>query len=185
MTVTDHSPGASDTEFVTSEDVVVRQAQFNDAETLFRLITDNVDSGHLLPRALGELQLHIPRFLVAATPTRVVACAELGRLSPRVAEIRSLVVEQAYRGQGLGTRLLTRMIETAGRQGYPRLCAFAHDPRAFIRLGFSIVPHRWIRDKITTDCYGCVWFRRCEQYAVLLDRGGLTALTGRHQANTA
>ena len=49
------------------------------------------------------------------------------------------------------------------------LCAFTHDPRPFIRIGFSIVPHQWVPEKIATDCYACVWFRRCRQYAVILD----------------
>ena len=40
----------------------VRPAEADEADELFRLITENVESGHLLPRPLGEVVLHVPRF---------------------------------------------------------------------------------------------------------------------------
>ena len=149
--------------------VAIRAAEADEASALFQLITDNLETGHLLPRPLGEVVLHIPRFHVAVGPTGVVACAELARLGPRLAEVRSLVVRDDYRGHGLGTRLLAHVVEAARQQGYPRVCAFAHDPRAFIHLGFSIVPHPWVPDKISTDCHRCIWFRQCTQYALIFD----------------
>ena len=149
--------------------LAVRPAAPDEAEDLFRLITDNLENGHLLPRPLGEVVLHVPSFLVAAGSTGVVGCAELARLGPGLAEVRSLVVTNTHRNQGVGTRLLSRMIETAQGQGYKKLCAFVHDPHLFIRLGFSIVPHTWLSEKISTDCHRCVWFRRCLQYAVALE----------------
>ena len=152
-----------------ADKIHIRPAEATDADDLFRLITDHVESGHLLPRPLGEVVLHVPRFFVAAGPEGVVGCAELARLSPRTAEVRSLVVTEAYRGLGLGTRLLNTVLDLAREQRQPRVCAFTHDPRAFIRLGFSIVPHPWIPDKIAADCHSCIWFRRCTQYAVTLD----------------
>ena len=152
-----------------NRNVVIRPADADEAADLFRLITDNVETGHLLPRLLGEVMLHAPQFLVAATGAGVVGCAELARLGPRVAEVRSFVVAELLRGQGVGTRLLNAILAMARYQRYPTLCAFTHDPRPFVRLGFSIVPHPWVPEKIATDCHTCVWFRRCRQYAVILD----------------
>ena len=157
--------------------VVIRPAEPDEAADLFRLISDNLETGHLLPRPLGEVVLHVPRFLVASDPPGVVGCAELARLGPTLAEVRSLVIEDHYRGQGLGTRLLNEMLEMARQQRYSRLCAFAYNPRPFVRLGFSIVPHPWLPEKISTDCHRCVWFRRCTQYAVVLDLTAKAATT--------
>jgi len=150
-------------------DVIVRPAAPNEATDMFRLISDNLETGHLLPRPLGEVVLHVPRFLVAADPTRVVGCAELARLGSKLAEVRSLVVAATHRGHGVGTLLLNEMVEMARQHGYAKLSAFAYNPRPFVRLGFSIVPHPWVPEKISTDCHRCVWFRRCAQYAVVLD----------------
>jgi len=156
--------------------IEVRPAAPDEAADLFRLISDNLENGHLLPRPLGEIVLHVPSFLVSAGSTGVVGCAELARLGPGLAEVRSLVVADTHRNQGVGTRLLSRTIETAQCQGYKKLCAFAYNPHLFIRLGFSIVPHTWVPEKISTDCHRCVWFRRCLQYAVALE---LKPLEGR------
>jgi hypothetical protein len=37
-----------------------------------------------------------------------------------------------------------------------------------VRLGFSIVPHLWLREKVFTDCVGCPLFRSCGQHAMML-----------------
>ena len=150
-------------------DVVVRPALPDEAYELFRLINDNVETGHLLPRPIGEIALHIPRFFVAAGSKKVLGCAELLHLGPTVAEVRSLVVADRCRGRGVGSQLLYELLDAARRQGYPTLCAFVHEPRPFVRMGFAIVPHFWIPEKISTDCHTCTWFRRCRQYAVVLD----------------
>lgn len=148
---------------------LIRTATVDEANAVFQLIADNVDTGHLLPRPREEVAQHAPRFLVAVVPAGVVACAELNELGPHLAEVRSLVVSETHRGHGLGTQMLMKVSALAQARGYPILCAFTHDPRPFVRLGFSIVPHHWVPEKISNDCHACVWFRRCRQYAVVLD----------------
>jgi N-acetylglutamate synthase-like GNAT family acetyltransferase len=34
-------------------------------------------------------------------------------------------------------------------------------------MGFSIIPHVWLPEKIVTDCHTCSHFRNCGQYAVV------------------
>ena len=150
-------------------EIVIRAATAPDAPRVYQLITENLVSGHLLARPLGEVELHVPRFLVATDGDDVVGCGELARLSAAVAEVRSLVVEASRRGKGVGRRLLDALIVEAVSQRFPRLCAFTHQARPFVRAGFSIVPHPWVPAKIAADCQTCDLFRRCRQYAVVLD----------------
>ena len=35
-------------------------------------------------------------------------------------------------------------------------------------MGFSIVPHLWLPEKVFTDCVKCPLFRSCGQYAMVL-----------------
>jgi hypothetical protein len=35
-------------------------------------------------------------------------------------------------------------------------------------MGFSIVPHTWVPEKIARDCTSCSQFRRCGQQALVL-----------------
>ena len=89
-----------------------------------------------------------------------------------MSEVRSLVVTATERGGGIGTRLLATLVAGGRRQGAARVCAFTHNPRAFVAQGFSIVPHTWLPEKIMTDCQACEWFRRCAQYAVVIELAG-------------
>ena len=145
-----------------------RQAVPADAAAIHRLIVDNLELGHLLPRTFDDVSTNAPRFTVAESDGRVIACAELAPLSATVAEVRSLVVETEARGRQIGPRLVADLAARAIARGCSTLCAFTHDPSHFVRLGFSIVPHVWVPEKIAHDCTACPQFRRCGQYAVTL-----------------
>lgn len=148
--------------------VTFRRAEGSDAPAIHKLISDNLEVGHLLPRTMADVIDHAPRFIVAVADRRVIGCAELAPLSTRVAEVRSLVVDQEARGNRIGPRLLTELESAAVAQGYSTLCAFTHQPSHFVKLGFTIVPHVWVPEKIAHDCTTCPLFRRCGQYAVTL-----------------
>lgn len=148
--------------------VILRAATPADAPAIHGLITSNLEAGHLLPRSLDDIRDHIPRFVVAEADSRVAGCAELARLSPAVAEVRSLVVDESCRGRSIGAKLISRLADSATVAGYSTLSAFAHEPGHFVRLGFTIVPHVWVPEKIAHDCTSCPLFRRCGQYAVRL-----------------
>ena len=139
-----------------------------DATAIHALIADNLSVGHLLPRTFEDIESHAGRFVVAVRDEAVIGCGELAPLSAEVAAVRSLVVEEASRGQRAGVALVTALADRARELGYVTLCAFTHEPSHFIRLGFSIVPHVWVPEKIAHDCVGCSQFRSCGQYAVTL-----------------
>jgi amino-acid N-acetyltransferase len=155
-----------------TEGLSLRPATAADAPAIHRLIADNLEAGHLLPRSIGDVEAHASRFIVAESQdggrATVVGCAELAPLSDLVAEVRSLVVDFAYRGRHIGAQLVAHVATAGTAQGFATLCAFTHEPRHFVRLGFSLVPHIWVPEKIAHDCVGCSLFRRCGQYAVTL-----------------
>jgi len=88
------------------------------------------------------------------------------------------VVSREARQSGLGQRMVDDLGRRARREGFTRLSAFAHDPRFFVRLGFSIVPHTWVPEKIAHDCHSCPLFRNCGQYALLIELARAQAHTG-------
>lgn len=148
--------------------LAIRPATVDDAEAIHALISEHLDEGHLLPRERGEILVHAHRFVVACDDNRVVACADLAPLSRAVAEVRSLVVSEEARSLGAGRRLVDELVRQASVAGFDKLCAFTHAPGYFVQMGFSIVPHVWLPEKIETDCRTCSQFRRCGQYAVTL-----------------
>ena len=148
--------------------IQLRTGTAADATAIHNLITANLSVGHLLPRTFEDVESHAERFVVAVAEDRVIGCGELAPLSSEVAEVRSLVVDEASRGQRAGVALVTALADRARELGYVTLCAFTHQPSHFVRLGFSIVPHVWLPEKIALDCVGCSQFRHCGQYAVSL-----------------
>jgi amino-acid N-acetyltransferase len=151
-----------------SSRITLRTATSAEAARIHALITANLDEGRLLPRMLPELKLHAGRFVVALRGRRIVGCAELAPLSPQVAEVRSLAVDPSARSMGVGTGLVEELRLRARREGFETLCAFTHAPGYFMPMGFSIVPHLWVAEKIFTDCVKCPKFRQCGQYAMVL-----------------
>jgi amino-acid N-acetyltransferase len=152
----------------TSRRISLRTADEKDAKKIHALIQANLEEGHLLPRTLGELTIHAGRFVVAVRGRTIVGCAELAPLSPHVAEVRSLAVDAKARGARVGVMLVEELRRRARRTGFEKLCAFTHAPRYFSRMGFSIVPHSWLLEKIFTDCVKCPQFRRCGQYGMVV-----------------
>lgn len=149
-------------------DLILRTGTPDDAEALFHLITSHTQEGHLLPRELDELRRHAHRFVVCEVEGTIKACAELAPLSKRVAEVRSLVVSEDFRRVGLAARLVGELRRRAQAAEFEMLCAFTHDARFFVRQNFSIVPHLWLPEKISTDCVTCPLFRTCQQYAMVM-----------------
>ena len=150
-----------------AQPMALRPATAADALVIHALIREHLAEGHLLPREQAEIALHADRFVVATQGDAVVACAELAPLSRTVAEVRSFVVSREARSLRVGTRLIDALFARAQAAGFHKLCAFTHSPGYFVHLGFSIVPHLWLPEKIATDCRGCRHFRLCGQYAVM------------------
>jgi amino-acid N-acetyltransferase len=132
------------------------------------LITANLEEGHLLSRTLEEVTVHAERFVVATRGRTIVGCAELAPLSPQVAEVRSLAVDGRARGVGVGSMLVEELRQRARREGHEKLSAFTHAPAYFSQMGFSIVPHLWVPEKIFADCVKCPLFRKCGQFAMVV-----------------
>jgi amino-acid N-acetyltransferase len=147
---------------------VIRVASADDADAIHQLIEQHVAEGRLLPRRREEIAVHASRFVVATIRRRVVACVDLAPLSRTVAEVRSLVVSDEVRSRGIGRRLVDELASRAAASGFQTLCAFTHMAGYFVQMGFSIVPHTWLPEKIEADCRSCAHFRTCGQYAVML-----------------
>jgi amino-acid N-acetyltransferase len=148
--------------------VELRDARPGDVAAIHALVSAHVASDHLLPRSVEEITARLGRFVVAVHADEVVGCAELAALSDEVVEVRSLVVAEHARGLSVGRRIIDHLVDEAQAEGRKRLCAFTHQPGYFVRLGFSIVPHLWLREKVVTDCVGCPLFRACGQHAMML-----------------
>src|SRR6266567_3355825 len=95
--IRDSGSGIRGFEVLEAESITLRTATVDDTSAIHELIDEYLSEGHLLPRALGEILVHVDRFVVAVHDDEVVAFAELAPLSRSVAEVRSMVVSRQAR----------------------------------------------------------------------------------------
>lgn len=76
-------------------------------------------------------------FVVAESDGRIIGCGALHVLWEDLGEIRTIAVDEASLGLGVGTALLERLVEKAGDLGLRRLFCLTFETAFFTRHGFS------------------------------------------------
>ncbi|MFD1953382.1 N-acetyltransferase [Paenibacillus thailandensis] len=148
-------------------EAVCRRANEDDIETLFHLIQGYAQKGIMLPRSKEVLARQIDTFVVAEVEGEVVGCGSLTRLGPDLVEIRSLGMTEGYKGLGIGSKLVNRLIELAKEQAVPKIMALTYAVSFFEKNGFAVVDKEIFPEKVWTDCVHCPKQHACDEIAVL------------------
>jgi amino-acid N-acetyltransferase len=149
------------------KEAVCRKATLDDVETLYQLIEGYAKQGIMLPRSRDALARQIGTFVVAEVDDEIVGCGSLFRLGPELVEIRSLGMSDGYKGYGIGSKLVDRLIEEAREQGIPKVMALTYEVSFFRKNGFAVVEKEIFPEKVWTDCVNCPKQDRCDEIAVL------------------
>ena len=120
-----------------SSQVVVRRARAADAAAVASLIQRYVPDGTLLPRSPEFVAERAGDFLVATFDGRVVGCVHLEEYSPSLAEVRSLAVDPAYQGRGVGAALANAVERLAREREYATLFAVSNNGAFFESRGYA------------------------------------------------
>ncbi len=144
----------------------VRNAKIPDARAISALINCYAEHDKMLFRSLAEIYENLQMFLVAEEDDTVVGCCALEIIWSDLAEIKSLAVAPAHKGQGLGRALVEAMVEQARDLGVPRVFALTLEPRFFERIGFAVVPKEDLPMKVWSDCARCPKQQECDEIAV-------------------
>ncbi len=94
-------------------EITIRLARDEELEDLERFIEPFVRNGRILPRTREELADLLPRGFVAVREGRYVGFAALEVYSSKLAELRSLVVDEHLQGRGIGSKLVEACLDLA------------------------------------------------------------------------
>lgn len=151
--------------------MVIEKARIADVPILLRLIDASSKTGQVLPRSLNHLYGRIRDYWVARMEGEVLACCALHICWEDLAEIKSLVVHERMRRQGLGSRMVQTCLEEARSLEIPRVFVLTYLPVLFERLGFHQVDKETLPHKVWQECIHCPKFPHCEEIALTLEMG--------------
>ncbi|GAA0421459.1 N-acetylglutamate synthase [Acrocarpospora corrugata] len=117
--------------------VVVRRARTADVRMIRRFVdTHSGLERRLLKKTTVTLYEDVQEFWVAEVDGAVVGCGALHVLWEDLAEIRTVAVDPASRGMGLGHRIVAALIDTARELGVGRVFCLTFEVDFFARHGF-------------------------------------------------
>jgi amino-acid N-acetyltransferase len=118
-------------------DVVVRRARTADVPAIRRLIDTYADDRILLAKATVTLYEDVQEFWVAeADDGRVIGCGALHVMWEDLAEVRTLAVDPAERGRGVGHVILSQLLATARELGVRKVFCLTFEVGFFAAHGF-------------------------------------------------
>lgn len=113
---------------------MIRQAKTKDASSIHKLLS--LEKGKVLQRNIKEIKKHIKHFIVYETGENTISgCVSFENYSPKIAEIRSLVVAPFFRKDGVGSELVKAAYKKA-RRGQ-EVFIVTSEPEFFGKLGFK------------------------------------------------
>ncbi|HVX46608.1 MAG TPA: amino-acid N-acetyltransferase [Mycobacteriales bacterium] len=115
--------------------IAIRRARTSDVPTIHSLIRSY--AGILLDKATVSLYEDVQEFWVAQVGDEIVGCGAVHVLWEDLAEVRTVAVDPAHRGRGIGHQLLERLLETAREVGVSRVFVLTFEVDFFAAHGFQ------------------------------------------------
>ncbi|MCX5857660.1 MAG: N-acetyltransferase [Deltaproteobacteria bacterium] len=151
---------------------MLRKARVGDVKTIHRMINISAGKGEVLPRSLMDIYGSLRDFFVHTDEeSDVIAgvCA-MNIIWENLAEVRSLYVEDAYRGRGIGRNLVEACISEGITLQLYRIFTLTYRKEFFAHLGFKEVERSSLSEKIYSDCFRCSKYPDyCDEVAMVID----------------
>lgn len=146
----------------------IRKARLADVPQMMPVLNDYARQAEILPRMEADVYQSIRDWVVAEVEGQVVGMGALLVMWHDLAEIRSLVIEPAYHGQGVGGALVRQLLDEARVLELPRVFALTRKPGFFLKLGFQLTRIEDLPRKVQKDCVFCPKFQACDEVAVIM-----------------
>lgn len=156
---------------LTRLDVSVRPARLTDVARIHAIINSHAELGKMLFKSYAQLFEDVRDFAVAEVEHEgkpyVVGCVANGIIWADLAEVRSLAVDDAFRGRGVGRKLVEWCLADARRMQIRKLMSLTYEQAFFEKLGFVVVEKESLPLKVWTDCVKCPKNQNCDEIAMV------------------
>ena len=115
----------------------IRRARTTDIRAIRSLVDEYTADRRLLSKATVTLYESVQEFWVATDDDRVLGCGALHVMWEDLAEIRTVAVDPACRGQKIGHRIVERLLDVARELGVARVFCLTFETRFFGSFGFT------------------------------------------------
>jgi amino-acid N-acetyltransferase len=146
---------------------MIRRATIYDVPRMQAVINSHAELGKMLFKSYAELYENLRDFAVYEEDGKVLGCAALAIIWADLAEVRSLAVDDDYRGRGIGSALVRWCIDDARRLQIRKLMSLTYEQRFFAKLGFEVVEKETLPLKVWSDCVRCPKKDHCDEIAMV------------------
>jgi amino-acid N-acetyltransferase len=148
--------------------IVYTKAKLSDIVPMQELVKPEVDKGIILFRSSDEIATNIRSYILAKEEEQIVGFGALHFHADDLAEIRSLVVKDDFRGKGIGKGLVSTLLDEGTHLGVEKVLTLTYKKAFFESLGFSEIPKESLPShKLWADCIKCKHFPICDEIALI------------------
>ncbi|WP_198305814.1 N-acetyltransferase [Arcobacter vandammei] len=141
-----------------------------DIPAMQELVRPEVDKGIILLRTQDEMATTIRSYIIVKVDGEMAGFTATHIHSSRMAEVRSLIVNEKFRGLGLGKKLVQKCVEEAKFYGLSQVLSLTYEKEFFLSCGFREISKEEIPEqKIWADCIRCKLFPICNEIAMVKD----------------
>ena len=117
----------------------IRPATTADIGNIRNLCQPLVDQRVLLGKELVELYESVQEFLVCYQEEKLIGCGALHVMWEDLAEVRTLVVSPEFAAQGIGSSILSKLIQRAESLGVDRVFCLTFEVEFFAKHKFEVI----------------------------------------------
>ena len=130
---------------------LVRSARTTDVRAIRQLVQPLAAARVLVSKDAVTYYEAVQQFRVAELDGAVVGCGALHVMWEDLAEIRTLAVDAAAHGRGVGSALLTALMDDARTLGVSRLFCLTFEVEFFTRHGFAPIEGQAVEPEVYAE----------------------------------
>jgi len=144
------------------------KARLSDIKEMQELVVEEVKKGTILFRSSDEMATNIRSYIIAKKDDTIVGFGALHFHAYDLGELRSLIVSDKCRGEGIGKGMVKTMLEEGKSLNVKKIFTLTYEQGFFESIGFKEIPKESLpAHKIWADCIKCKHFPVCDEVALI------------------